>query len=104
MGFTSERLLTRGAVVALNSHWSEWREAEALAHTAERAAFAEAMQFLEGRGPAPAPEQWEQCKRLRRAADDSFQLVIEDWNAIGKTRRPAPYFGSFPMPGRPSAA
>src|SRR5688500_17388750 len=99
MGFTTERLLTRGAVVALNSHWSEWREAEALAHAAEQTAFAEAMQFLEGTGPAPAQEQWENCKRLRRAADDRFQLVIEDWNSHGRAKRPALGFSSFPAFG-----
>ena len=96
--------LTRGTVVALNPHLSEWREAEALAHAAERMAFAEAMQFLEGRGPAPAQAQWEQCRRLRKAADDCFQLVIADWNALGTSpQRPASASPSFFL-GRPSAA
>ena len=102
--FRNERFLTRGAVVALNSHLSDWREAEALAHEAERTAFAEAMQFLEGRGPAPAREQWEHCKRLRRSADDCFLRVIADWNDLGKSQPPAPAFCSFPAPGRRSMA
>ena len=90
--------------MALNRHWSEWREAEDLAHAAERTAFAEAMQFLEGRGPAPAQEQWEQCRRLRKTADDCFQLVIADWNAVGRpAQRHLPAANSMFM-GRPSAA
>jgi hypothetical protein len=104
MGFRIGRLLTRGAVVALNSHWSEWREAEDLAHAAERTAFSDAMLFLEGRGPAPAQEQWERCKRLRRAADERFQLVVSDWNAIGRSPHPAPRAASFSTLGRASAA
>jgi hypothetical protein len=83
---------------------SDWREAEALAHAAERRAFDEAMTFLEGKGPAPAPEQWEHCKRLRKAADDSFQLVVGDWNALGKTARPVADPASFAGFGRTSAA
>lgn len=90
--------------MALNSHFSEWREAEALAHAAERTAFADAMQFLEGRGPAPAQEQWEHCKRLRKAADDCFQRVVTDWHALGTRERPVAGRVSWPGLGRPSPA
>lgn len=103
MGFKSNVSET-GCCMALNPHLSEWREAEALAHAAERTAFFEAMQFLEGRGPAPAPEQWEQCRRLRKAADDCFQLVVADWNAVGKPARRSMQGSSSMFMSRHSAA
>jgi hypothetical protein len=70
-----------GCAAVTNSQFSNWREAEAIAHDAERRAVAQALAFLEGGGPAPSQEQWDECKKLRAAANAMFELVVAEWNA-----------------------
>jgi hypothetical protein len=66
---------------------AEWRQAEAIADAAEHAAVAQALSFLDGSGPAPSQEQWEESKRLRAVANAMFQLVVAQWNPPRKAER-----------------
>ena len=72
--------------MALNSSFAAWREADALAHAAERTAFQRALRYLDGSGPVPSQQEWEECKQLRRVAEDLFAGVVASWNPSRSTR------------------
>ena len=78
--------------MALNSSFAAWREADALAHAAERTAFQRALRYLDGDGPVPSQQEWDECKQLRRVAEDLFARVVASWHPARSARiDPAPF-------------
>lgn len=66
---------------ATQTHVEDWRTADREAHKLERAFLQASLQALEGRGPVPSEEQRQAVRALRRAADDLFQRLMDEFAA-----------------------
>ena len=54
----------------------EWRVADRVARELEQAIARASLDALEGRGPAPTPEDHESVRQHRAVADDLFQIAM----------------------------
>jgi hypothetical protein len=67
--------------------FNEWRVADRQAHAMEQALTRASLEALEGRGEPPSAQERAQAHKLRRAADDLFQLAMEEMRARASANR-----------------
>lgn len=80
--------------------FQEWRVANRIANTAERATLNASIRALEGKGEPPSQAEVQRVRRLRATADDLFQQAMAQLGELAVMARNGGRAG--PMPGRPS--
>lgn len=67
--------------------FNEWRAADRKAHAMEQELTRASLEALEGRGEPPSAQERAQAHKLRRTADDLFQLAMEEMKAKAGANR-----------------